>query len=75
VEASERPEKGSKSEPERSMSGTLAGELPEEAGTEEALVADEELGIGYFSLAAADDSRETPRRRALGARGRSLGMS
>jgi hypothetical protein len=52
-----------------------AGELPEEAGTGAALMADEELSIGYFSLVMADDSREThPLRMALGARGRRLGM-
>jgi hypothetical protein len=53
-----------------------AGEPPEEAGTGEVLVVDEELGVGYFGLAVADGSRATPSlRRVLSARGRRPGVS
>jgi hypothetical protein len=47
-----------------------------EAGTGDALTADEELSVGYFGLVAAKSSRETPSlRRAFCARGQRPGVS
>jgi hypothetical protein len=39
-----------------------SGEPPEEAGIGDALAADEELSVSFFSLTAASGSRNTPAR-------------
>jgi hypothetical protein len=55
---------------------SYARKPPEEADTGEALVAEEELSVGYFGFTAAESSRATPSlRRVLSAQGWMPGVS
>jgi hypothetical protein len=62
----------------RGPGGDVGGarERPVEAGTGEALVVDEELGVDSYGFTVADGSKATPSlRRVLSARGRMPGVS